>query len=106
MPTSLVTELPQLNLYNIGGCLHRNILQAALHFSQQLGTFDGYLKYVVEGTTEQFKPNIFMYVVPNLNSNVTDLRRRLDVLRDRGNMTLTLVSTWVGPNRLALLFSS
>ena len=106
MPTSLVTEFSQHELYNIGAYLHGNILQTALHFSQQLGKFDGYLKYVVEGTTEQFKPNLFMNVVPNLNSNVTDLRRRLDVLRDQGNMALTLVSMWVGPNRLALLFSS
>jgi len=42
-----------------------------------------------------------MHDVANLNSNVTDLLRRLDAWKARGNMSLTLVSNSARANSRA-----
>jgi hypothetical protein len=91
-PCPRVFPLPQHNLYDIGTYLHRDIVQTVFRFAQQVGKFEGWLKYVVNGTTKQFRPDQFMNDVLTLNNNVADLKRRLDVSKDRGNMSLTLVS--------------
>ncbi|KAI0321402.1 hypothetical protein OF83DRAFT_311254 [Amylostereum chailletii] len=95
LPESLPIELPERNLYDVGNYLHRDIVQTLFRFTQQLGKYDGYLKYLCNGTKERFRPRKFMHDVGNLNNNVTDLRRRMDVSMERGNMSLTLINNYI-----------
>lgn len=94
-PEHLPTRLSEKKLYEIGTFLHRDVVQTLYQFAQQLGKFDAYLKYVCNGTKDHFRPKSFLQEVVNLTYNVVEMRRRLEVCKDHGHMSLTLVgSRW------------
>ena len=93
LPESLPVELPEHNLYDIGTYLHRDVVQTLFRFSQHLGKFEGYLKYLYDGTKDNFRPKVFMNNAKNLN-NVIEIGRRLAASKERANMSLTLVCTF------------
>ncbi|KDQ21182.1 hypothetical protein BOTBODRAFT_25607 [Botryobasidium botryosum FD-172 SS1] len=95
LPQSLPAELPENNLYDVGTYLHRDIVQTLYRFTQQLGKFEGWLKYLCNGTQERFRPKLFLHDVGNLNNNVDHLKKRFTVCKDRGNMSLTLINSYI-----------
>lgn len=100
LPEGLPAELPEHNLYDVGTYLHRDIVQTMFRFAHQLGKYEGYLKYLCNGTTDQFRPKVFAHDVANLMNNVADLKRRMEISKERANMSLTLVRTTQYTQRL------
>lgn len=109
LPESLPDQLPEHNLYDIGTYLHRDIVQTLYRFNLQLGKYEGYLKYLGNGTKPQFRPDMYIHDTANLTNNLFDLRRRLEGCKDRGNMSLTLINNYISlqqarlANRQALI---
>lgn len=75
-------------------------MQTLFRFAHQLEKYEGYLKYLTNVTKDHFRPKEFMHDVGTLSNNIVALRRRLDTLKERGNMSLTLVSIFTVTNAI------
>ena len=88
LPDRLDPHHSMKELIDIGPFLHRDVVQTLFRFIAQLGKFEVWMKYVSNHTKDQFRPKIFLDDINRLLNIVNDMRRRLDMFKDRGNMSL------------------
>jgi len=82
-------------LMDIGPFLHRDIVQTLFRFIPQLGKYEVWMNYVSKFTKDQFRPKIFLDDITRLLTIVNDMRRRLDMFKDRGNLNLSQINNYI-----------